>query len=312
MRNLNEYKEEIFRRGQNRITARRVAVKRVVSFCIPLCLTLVVCSAAVLPQLFNGNNFKEDAENASPETTSDKYDAYYDSSYGNIPTIDDENRSEEVNDSLDESKDSPDESKDSPDESNDGYDCSAEVGLETSADTSEGELGPNDVLVDDEIQENPNPSPPDNDGNDSAFESVDFSFSLVWNCYGVSSYDSATGVLVKTTDATNPEDYVATLTLSPSEIATVYKLLNNLNANEYPDIYSPHPDNFMSDPPMTLILTVNIGEMTKTISAKDIAYSFASNDPEGQRFLTTCKQIIDILTSTDEWKELPEYEHLYA
>lgn len=297
MRNLNEYKEEIFRRGQNRITARRVAVKRVVSFCIPLCLTLVVCSAAVLPQLFNGNNFKEEAENASPETTGDKYDAYYDSSIGNIPTIDEENRSEEVNDSLDESKDSPD-------ESNDGYDCSAEVGYETSADTSEGvsdECGPDDCGPE-HIPEYVDPLPaPD-----------DFAFSLVWNCYGVSSYDSATGVLVKTTDATNPEDYVATLMLSPSEITTVYKLLNNLNANEYPDIYSPHPDNFMSDPPMTLILTVNIGEMTKTISAKDIAYSFTSNDPEGQRFLTTCKQIIDILTSTDEWKELPEYEHLYA
>ena len=39
-----------------------------------------------------------------------------------------------------------------------------------------------------------------------SFES--FSFSLVWNCYGVSSYDSETGRLIKTTDATNPEDYI--------------------------------------------------------------------------------------------------------
>ena len=36
----------------------------------------------------------------------------------------------------------------------------------------------------------------------------DFAFALTWNCYGVSSYDSQTGRLVKTTDATTPDDYV--------------------------------------------------------------------------------------------------------
>ena len=33
----------------------------------------------------------------------------------------------------------------------------------------------------------------------------DFSFSLIWGAYGTSSYDSRTGKLVKTTDATHPE-----------------------------------------------------------------------------------------------------------
>ncbi len=32
---------------------------------------------------------------------------------------------------------------------------------------------------------------------------ADFSFSLTWGCYGISSYDSRTGKLVKTTDATH-------------------------------------------------------------------------------------------------------------
>ena len=45
----------------------------------------------------------------------------------------------------------------------------------------------------------------------------DFSFALTWNCLGVSSYDSATGKLVKTTDATHPEDYVTEYRLTEQE-----------------------------------------------------------------------------------------------
>ena len=36
-----------------------------------------------------------------------------------------------------------------------------------------------------------------------------------------------------------------------------------------------------------------------------------SNNPAGQKFLDVCKAIEDILTSTDEWKALPDYEFYY-
>lgn len=49
----------------------------------------------------------------------------------------------------------------------------------------------------------------------------DFAFSIVWNTYGISSYDSATGRLVKTTDATNPDDYVTTLELSGEDMEEI-------------------------------------------------------------------------------------------
>lgn len=48
----------------------------------------------------------------------------------------------------------------------------------------------------------------------------DFSFALTWNCYGVSSYDSQTGKLVKTTDATNPDDYVTYYQLTTEDKST--------------------------------------------------------------------------------------------
>ena len=56
-------------------------------------------------------------------------------------------------------------------------------------------------------------------GNTAALGSFEsFSFSLVWDCYGVSSYDSETGRLIKTTDATNPEDYITHCELTEEQM----------------------------------------------------------------------------------------------
>ena len=51
----------------------------------------------------------------------------------------------------------------------------------------------------------------------------DFSFALTWGVYGISSYDSRTGKLVKTKDATNPRDYVTYVNLSDEVMELVYK-----------------------------------------------------------------------------------------
>ena len=38
----------------------------------------------------------------------------------------------------------------------------------------------------------------------------DFSFSIMWNTDGISSYDSKTGILIKDKYATNPNEYTTT------------------------------------------------------------------------------------------------------
>lgn len=138
-----------------------------------------------------------------------------------------------------------------------------------------------------------------------------FSFSLTWGCYGISSYDSETGKLVKTTDATNPEDYITTYQLTDAQKQQIYDLVKDLNVTAYPDTYNPHTDGLASKPSMTLILTVNTGTVHKTITAKGIALTFESQNSQGQKFLSVCKAIADILMETDEWKALPEYEFFY-
>ena len=138
----------------------------------------------------------------------------------------------------------------------------------------------------------------------------DFSFALTWNCYGVSSYDSKTGKLIKTTDATNPDDYVAYYNLTIEDKEYIYGLLAELNANSYPDVYDPN-DGVTSEPSMTLILTVRVDGKEKTIRAQDIAISYGSKDKKGQLFLSVCQAISNRLMATEEWKALPDYENYY-
>lgn len=144
------------------------------------------------------------------------------------------------------------------------------------------------------------------------FGTIDsFSFSLTWGCYGISSYDSKTGKLVKTTDAANPEDYVMTYWLTTEQKQKIYDLILNLNVTAYPNTYNPHKNGLASNPSMTLILSVNTDTVQKTITAADIAYTYKADNHHGQQFLSVCKAIQDILTSTEAWKSLPEYEFIY-
>lgn len=148
-------------------------------------------------------------------------------------------------------------------------------------------------------------------GNSDAGTVDSFSFSLVWGCNGISAYDSATGKLVKTTDATDPSQYVTTCYLTADEKQRIYELVKNLNVTSYPDVYDPQPDGVASSPSMTLILSVRTKTVNKVIRAENIALTYETTDSRGQKFLSTCKAIEDILTATDEWNALPEYEFIY-
>lgn len=138
----------------------------------------------------------------------------------------------------------------------------------------------------------------------------DFSFALTWGVYGISSYDSRTGKLVKTKDATNPADYVTYVKLSDEVMELVYKKIRELDVDSYPDEYDPDPM-MGSDPSADLILTIRNGDRVKTVTAKDVSLSYESWSIKGKRFIDTCLDISDILTATEEWKALPDYEFYY-
>lgn len=138
-----------------------------------------------------------------------------------------------------------------------------------------------------------------------------FEFSLVWGINGISSYDSKSGKLVKTTDATDPTDYITTYILSDEERSQIYELILDLDIESYPDEYDPHNGGLATVPSMTLILSVHTAEGDKTVVADDVAVTYESKNIKGQRFLSVCEKISEMLKTTDEWRALPEYEFFY-
>lgn len=140
----------------------------------------------------------------------------------------------------------------------------------------------------------------------------DFSFRLTWGVYGVSSYDSAAGRLVKTTDATHPEDYTAALQLTEDQLQQVWDAVSALDLDSYPDEYDPTPG-IAAEPSETLILTVSYGAYEKTVSCQGVAgvSVLSKSAGEGRKFLAACKTIQELLTATDAWNALPDYEFYY-
>ena len=141
----------------------------------------------------------------------------------------------------------------------------------------------------------------------------DFSFALQWNTHGISSYDSKTGLLIKTWDVVErtPEEYQAMLVLPEETLTDIYGLLRDLCLESYPERFVCNPQ-LGCDPPMTLGITVRWSGGEKTVVCTDVAsYEDATAPLRSQRFLTAHRQMTDILTATPEWEALPEYEVYY-
>ena len=147
----------------------------------------------------------------------------------------------------------------------------------------------------------------------------DFAFSIVWGCYGISSYDSITGKLVKTNDATDVSKYTCYVQLTEEQMKDVYRILFTDNdIFNYPDIYDPFnaPDaEFImgSEPNQTIIISVTANGQKKTVTCKGIA--FGSLDDcyceEARAFMTAEKEIVDLIRSLPEWEAFPDYEFYY-
>lgn len=146
---------------------------------------------------------------------------------------------------------------------------------------------------------------------------ADFSFSLVWNTFGISSYDSKTGKLIKTKDTSNIKKYTTKYKMTDEELYKIYDILyNRINIDSYPDDYDPYnaPDaeiRLVSKPSQTVIISVTANGRTKTVTCDEISFGVEGYDEHATEFIKAKSDIVNILTNTDEWQALPDYEFLY-
>lgn len=147
----------------------------------------------------------------------------------------------------------------------------------------------------------------------------DFSFSIVWGTYGISSYDSLSGKLVKTKHATNVDKYTAFVKMSKGELQAVYRFLFfDIDITKYPDFYDPFnaPDaevKIASQPNQTIVITATSNGRTKTVTCTHIAFASLEDcfSDEARAFMRSEQEIVNLITSFSEWKAFPDYEFFY-
>ncbi len=148
---------------------------------------------------------------------------------------------------------------------------------------------------------------------------TDFSFYFRFDVHGISSYESESGLLIKTTDATDPSRYRATHVLTEAERGEIGALLASLDLSSYPDRYDPFnaPDaevKRMTSPDQTIVLSVTTPDFSRTVTCQNVCLGASPEsgyDEAARRFLSVCARLKEILTSTEEWKKLPDYEFYY-
>ena len=140
----------------------------------------------------------------------------------------------------------------------------------------------------------------------------DFSFFIRWNVYGVSTYQSKDGKLVKTTDTVdgNKDKFITTLTLDRETTERFYRMIDGLDLLSYPSEYDPGCG--YSEPSAYLELSYTANGKTYGVRCRSISLDYRTADNEkGQAFLDVVNGISDYLTSTPEWKALPDWDVLY-
>ena len=140
----------------------------------------------------------------------------------------------------------------------------------------------------------------------------DFSFSIVWDYYGISSYDSKTGKLIKTYDTADISKYTATYNMTEEELLKIYKILfYDIDIREYPDEYDPYNPSdkkTLTGGKDTVIIKATANGEEKTVECRDIVKSYKGTNGTATAFVLAKYRITSILTSTPEWKALPANE----
>ena len=147
----------------------------------------------------------------------------------------------------------------------------------------------------------------------------DFAFSIIWGTYGISSYDSQSGKLVKTKDATDVSKYTAFVKMSKSELRTVYRcLFSDMDISKYPESYDPFNApgaeiRMTSEPNQTIEISVTANGSAKTVKCESVAFGSLNDcySEEAKAFLSAEREIVNLITSFPEWNAFPEYEFFY-
>ena len=147
----------------------------------------------------------------------------------------------------------------------------------------------------------------------------DFSFSFIWGIAGISSYDSKTGLLVRSSAEEEQDKYRKIVFLSEAEKKEVFRILfSDIHIGDYPDEYDPFNDpnaktKMMSSPSQTIRITVTANGKTKTVACNEVLLSGKGSGwcDEANALLDAFDALETLLTGMPEWQSFPDTTLLF-
>lgn len=139
----------------------------------------------------------------------------------------------------------------------------------------------------------------------------DFEFSIIWGVNGNTSYNSETNRLIKSNMTADADKYSADLIIFCYERIRIKNIVDSIDLTSYPAEYNSN-EGISGEPSTNFMLSVTENGKATRFSCSNILIYFESSNEKGQKFLSACKSIINILENTDKWKSLPEDENKHA
>lgn len=158
----------------------------------------------------------------------------------------------------------------------------------------------------------------------------DFSFIIRWGVGRGSVYNSATGLLVKAEQASEPDRFRTVLKLNREESAELSALADAIDLTLIPeipetyDMYSPPgvECGLREKPPMLIELTLRTDRGEKHIRCVNVSSLFSASeeterdpvkpfDDNGKALEAFLRRALEIILSSEEWRSLPPSEVSY-
>lgn len=136
----------------------------------------------------------------------------------------------------------------------------------------------------------------------------DFTLYVQWGVFGYSTYSSETGRLVKEFDIDGK--YSTTYVMPEEDLKEAYSAIRKLRIDNLPENFSQNELKTSSPYCIyTIKATIN-GETYSVCADKALGYD-AGRSIRTIRFLNAVESIVTIITSSDEWKSIPESGNFY-
>ncbi|MDD3865192.1 MAG: hypothetical protein WC479_08125 [Candidatus Izemoplasmatales bacterium] len=137
----------------------------------------------------------------------------------------------------------------------------------------------------------------------------DFDFTIAWGINKLNSYNSRTNLLIK--DIGDEGSASVPLFITDDKMNEIYDNLLAIDILSYPHEVNLYGESYMITPSFQIEIIIMYKWGSYTINIPCVDEMDGEEIVTGQELLAVCKEIVEYIKSTDEYKSLPPSSTIY-